>query len=82
MNRQGSLSTPHPTILVLDMNSSVSISHSDHFGGGRYYPLFIFNKFDDLKRPARSGDAHRADDWRSLLVLVVPGTGQGALLPA
>ena len=60
------------------MNGSIRISHgeqegaaySDHFSGGRYYTLFIFQL---VRRPkaARSGNDHKADDWRSLLVSVV-----------
>ena len=68
------------TVVVLDMDSSVSPIHGEqegsayngHFGCTCYHPLFVFNQFGDLERTAlRSGNVHSADDWRSVLEPVV-----------
>ena len=69
-----------PTVIVLDMDSSVSPTHGDqegtayngHFGCTCYHPLFVFNQFGDLERCAlRPGNVHSADDWRDVLEPVV-----------
>ena len=68
------------TVVVLDMDSSVSPTHGEqegtayngHFGCTCYHPLFVFNQFGDLERTAlRYGNGHSADDWRSVLEPVV-----------
>ena len=68
------------TVVVLDMDSSVSPTYGDqegtayngHFGCTCYHPLFVFNQFGDLERTSlRSGNVHSADDWRSVLEPVV-----------
>jgi len=68
------------TVVVLDMDSSVSPTHGEqegtayngHFGCTCYHPLFVFNQFGDLERTTlRSGNVHSADDWRSVLEPVV-----------
>ena len=62
--------------LVLDMDSSVSPTHGDQEGSaynGHFectcdHPLFLFNQHGDLERVLlRNGNAHSADDWRSVL---------------
>jgi hypothetical protein len=67
-------------VVVLDMDSSVSAAHGEQegtayngqFGCTCYHPLFVFNQFGGLERCAlRSGNVHSADDWRSVLGLVV-----------
>ena len=68
------------TIIVLDMDSSVSETHgaqagsacNEHFGCTCYHPLFVFNQFGDLERCGlRPGNAHSAADWRDTLEPVV-----------
>src|SRR5215472_13066017 len=65
-----------PTVIVLDMDSSVSETHgaqegsayNGHFGCTCYHPLFVFNQFGDLERCAlRPGNVHSADGWREVL---------------
>ena len=69
-----------PTKIILDMDSSVSLTHGDqegtayngHFGCTCYHPLFLFNQFGDLERSSlRPGNVHSADDWESVLKPVV-----------
>ena len=69
-----------PRMIVLDMDSSVSPTHSDqegtayngHFGCTCYHPLFVFNQFGDLERCAlRPGNVHSAHKWRDVLEPVV-----------
>jgi hypothetical protein len=64
--------------IVFDMDSSVSETHgaqegtvyNGHFGCICYYPLFVFNWFDDLERCAlRPANVHSADGWRAALEL-------------
>ena len=66
--------------VVLDMDSSVSLTHGDqegtayngHFECTCYHPLFVFNQFGDLERCVlRSGNVHSADAWRSVMEPVV-----------
>jgi len=66
--------------LILDMDSSVSPTHGDqegsayngHFECTCYHPLFRFNQDGDLERVLlRNGNVHSADDWRSVLRLVL-----------
>jgi hypothetical protein len=68
------------TMIVLDMDSSVSETHgtqegsayNGHFGCTCYHPLFVFNQFGDLERCAlRPGNVHSADGWREVLEPVV-----------
>jgi len=68
------------TVLVLDMDSSVSETHgaqegsayNGHFGCTCYHPLFLFNQFGDLERCAlRPGNDHSADGWRDVLDPVI-----------
>jgi hypothetical protein len=70
-----------PTVIVLDMDSSVSetygaqegSAYNGHFGCTCYHPLFVFNQFGDLERRAlRPGNVHSADGWRDVLELVIP----------
>ncbi len=69
-----------PTMIILDMDSSVSPTHGDqegtayngHFGCTCYHPLFLFNQFGDLERfSLRPGNVHSADDWEGVLKPVV-----------
>ncbi len=69
-----------PTMIVLDMDSSVSPTHGDqegtayngHFGCSCYHPLFVFNQFGDLERcDLRPGNVHSAHGWRDVLEPVV-----------
>ena len=69
-----------PSVVVLDMDSSVSPTYGEqegtayngHFGCTCYHPLFVFNQFGDLERCAlRPGNVHSADGWRSTLEPVV-----------
>src|SRR5919202_4753391 len=64
------------TIIVLDMDSSVSPTYGEqegaayngHFGCTCYHPLFVFNQFGDLERCAlRPGNVHSAEGWREVL---------------
>src|SRR5919199_5861828 len=64
------------TMIVLDMDSSVSPIYGDqegsayngHFGCPCYHPLFVFNQFGDLERCAlRPGNVHSAEGWREVL---------------
>lgn len=64
------------TIIVLDMDSSVSETHgahegsayNAHFGCTCYHPLFLFNQFGDLERCAlRPGNVRSADGWKEVL---------------
>ncbi len=66
--------------LILDMDSSESPTYgkqegsafNGHFGCTCYHPLFCFNQFGDLERAnLRKGNVHSADDWLSVLQLVV-----------
>jgi len=68
------------TTIVLDMDSSVSVTHgaqegsayNGHFACTCYHPLFVFNQFGDLERCAlRPGNVHSADGWRDVLEPVV-----------
>ncbi len=68
------------TVVVLDMDSSVSPTYGDqegtayngHFGCTCYHPLFVFNQFGDLERASlRSGNVHSAEGWRAVLEPVV-----------
>jgi len=68
------------TTIVLDMDSSVSETHSvqegtaynGHFACMCYHPLFVFNQFGDLERCSlRPGNVHSADSWRDVLEPVV-----------
>src|SRR5919206_156452 len=78
------------TVIVLDMDSSVSPTHGEqegsayngHFGGTCYHPLFVFNQFGDLERCAlRPGNVHSADAWRSVLEPVIARyRGRGVVL--
>jgi hypothetical protein len=69
-----------PTIVVLDMDSSESLTYGEqegsayngHFGYTCYHPLFVFNQLGDLERCAlRPGNVHSADGWRGVLGPVV-----------
>ncbi len=69
-----------PTMIILDMDSSVSPTHGDqegtayngHFGCTCYHPLFLFNQFGDLERSSlRPGNVHSADDWEGVLKPVI-----------
>jgi hypothetical protein len=69
-----------PKMIILDMDSSESPTHgrqegsayNDHFGCTCYHPLFCFNQFGDLERSLlRRGNAHSAEDWKTVLVPVV-----------
>jgi Transposase DDE domain group 1 len=64
------------TMIVLDMDSSVSETHgaqegavyNGHFACTCYHPVFVFNQFGDLERCAlRPGNVHSADGWREVL---------------
>ena len=66
--------------VVLDMDSSVSPTHgaqegsayNGHFACMCYHPLFCFHQFGDVERATlRNGHVHSADEWRSVLELVV-----------
>ena len=68
------------TLIVLDIDSSVSPTHGEqegtayngHFGCTCYHPLFVFNQFGDLERCVlRPGNVHSADGWRSVLEPIV-----------
>ncbi|TNC95185.1 MAG: ISSpo2, transposase [Stygiobacter sp.] len=68
------------TVVVLDMDSSVSPTHGEQEGTAYngpsgctcYHPLFVFNQFGDQERTTlRSGNVHSAADWRSVLEPVV-----------
>lgn len=68
------------SVVVLDMDSSVSETHggqegsayNGHLGCTCYHPLFLFNQFGDLQRWAlRPGNVHSADGWRALLMPVI-----------
>ena len=59
------------TVVVLDMDSSVSPTYGDqegtayngHFGCTCYHPLFVFNQFGDLEQCGlRPGNVHSAAD--------------------
>src|SRR5262245_58921716 len=69
-----------PRSIVLDMDSSVSPTHSEqemsvwngHYACTCYHPLFVFNQFGDLERCAlRPGNVHSADGWDGVLKPVV-----------
>ncbi len=69
-----------PTMIILDMDSSVSPTHGEqegtayngHFGCTCYHPLFLFNQFGDLERCSlRPGNVHSADGWEGVLKPVV-----------
>jgi len=69
-----------PRGIVLDMDSSVSLTHGDqemsvwngHYECTCYHPLFLFNQFGDLERSAlRPGNVHSADGWEGVLKPVV-----------
>jgi hypothetical protein len=68
------------TIVVLDMDSSVSETHgtqegsvyNGHFACTCYHPLFVFNQFGDLERCVlRPGNVHSPDGWSEVLEPVV-----------
>lgn len=68
------------SVIVLDMDSSVSETHgtqegstyNGHFGCTCYHPLFLFNQFGDLERCAlRPGNVHSANGWRDVLEPVI-----------
>ncbi len=68
------------TMIVLDMDSSVSETHgaqegyayNGHYACTCYHPLFVFNQFGDLERCSlRPGNVHSADGWRGVLEPVV-----------
>jgi Transposase DDE domain group 1 len=67
-------------MIILDLDSSESPTHgrqegsayNGHFGCACYHPLFCFNQFGDLERSLlRQGNAHSAEDWKTVLVPVV-----------
>jgi Transposase DDE domain group 1 len=69
-----------PKMMILDLDSSESPTHgrqegsayNGHFGCACYHPLFCFNQFGDLERSLlRRGNAHSAEDWKTVLVPVV-----------
>ena len=69
-----------PTVIVLDMDSSVSETHgaqegsayNGHFACTCYHPLFVFNQFGDLERcTLRPGNVHSADGWKDVLAPVI-----------
>lgn len=69
-----------PKMIILDMDSSESPTHgrqegsanNGHFGCTSYHPLFCFNQFGDLERGLlRRGNAHSAQDWKTVLAPVV-----------
>lgn len=69
-----------PKTIILDIDSSESPTHgrqegsayNGHFGCTCYHPLFCFNQFGDLERSLlRRGNAHSAEDWKTVLVPVV-----------
>ena len=69
-----------PDGIILDMDSSVSptyggqqgTAYNGHFGCTCYHPLFLFNQLGDLERSLlRPGNAHSAEDWRSVLEPVI-----------
>ena len=69
-----------PDGIILDMDSSVSptygaqegTAYNGHFACNCYHPLFLFNQFGDLERSLlRPGNAHSAEDWRSVLEPVI-----------
>jgi Transposase DDE domain group 1 len=69
-----------PRGIVLDMDSSVSPTHSEqemsvwngHYACTCYHLLFVFNQFGDLERCAlRAGNVHSADGWDDVLKPVV-----------
>jgi hypothetical protein len=62
--------------VLLNLDSSVSPTHehqegsafNGHFDRTCYHPLFCFNQHGDLERALlRKGNAHTADDWKSVL---------------
>lgn len=80
----------HKTIreIILDLDSSESETHDQqedsayngHFRCRCYHRLFCFNQFGDLERAMlRNGNAHNADDRRSLLEPVVASYRKGNL---
>jgi hypothetical protein len=69
-----------PKMIILDMDSSESptdgrqegSAYNGHFGCTCYHPLFCFNQFGDLERSLLGrGNAHSAEDWKTVLVPVV-----------
>ena len=69
-----------PDGIILDMDSSVSptygaqegTAYNGHFACTCYHPLFLFNQLGDLERCLlRSGNAHSAEGWQSLLEPVI-----------
>jgi Transposase DDE domain group 1 len=69
-----------PRGIVLDMDSSVSPTHSEqemsvwngHYACTCYHPLFVFNQFGDLERCALcAGNVHSAYGWDDVLKPVV-----------
>jgi hypothetical protein len=69
-----------PRGIVLDMDSSVSLTYGDqemsvwngHYACTCYHPLFLFNQFGDLERcELRPGNVHSADGWQDVLAPVV-----------
>ena len=69
-----------PKMIILDLDSSESPTHgrqegsayNGHFGCTCYHPLFCFNQFGDLERSLlRRGNAHSAEDWKTVLAPVV-----------
>jgi len=66
--------------LILDLDSSVSetygrqegSAYNGHFECTCYHPIFCFNHLGDLERALlRNGNVASADDWRSVLEMVV-----------
>jgi Transposase DDE domain group 1 len=46
-------------------------AYNGHFGCTCYHPLFCFNQFGDLERSLlRRGNAHSAEEWKTVLVPV------------
>src|SRR3712207_914930 len=76
--------------VILDLDSSESptwgsqegATWNGHFRCTCYHPLFLFNQFGDLERCLlRPGNAHSADDWRSVLVPVIARYRGRGLVP-
>ena len=78
-------------MIVLDIDSSVSPTHSDqegtayngHVGCSCYHPLFVFDQFGDLERCAlRPGNVHSTDGWRKVLEPAVDRYGDHLAKPS
>jgi len=66
--------------IILDLDSTVSetygqqegSAYNGYFGCECYHPIFCFNQFGDVEHAMlRNGNVASADDWRSVLELVV-----------